>query len=119
TARGGDVRLVRARVGDDVDRDGETGLPRHFESADVLVGRNALAVELEAFLVQRFEAEEHVVQPQAAPVLEDLAVAEQDVAAGLEVVLLAYPKSFKLVADGEPVLRMHERYVVHQDDVAL
>ena len=114
-----ELPLVPARVGDDVDRDGETDLPRHFEGAEVLVGRDALAVELEAFLVQRFEAEEHVVQPQAAPVLEDLAVAKQDVATGLEVVLLAYPKPFQLMADGQPVLRMYERDVVHQKDVGL
>src|SRR5207237_439968 len=118
-AHDGELPLVPARVGDDVDRDGETDLPRHFESAKVLVGRDALAVELEAFLVQRLEAEEHVVQPQAAPVLEDLAVPEQDVAAGLEVVLLADPKPFQLMADGEPMLRMNERDIVHQEDVGL
>ncbi len=74
---------------------------------------------LEAFLVNRLQAQEHVLQPQAAPVGEDLFVAHQHVGAGFQVVLLLDLALFQLVADRKAVLGMNERHVVNDEDVGL
>src|SRR5207248_3301411 len=44
---------------------------------------------------------------------------QQYVAAGLEVVLLAHVALLELAPDGEAVLGMDERHIVHQEDVRL
>jgi hypothetical protein len=76
-------------------------------------------VQLERLLVERLHAEEHVFQTEPLPVREDLRMAEQHVAAGLEVVPLAHATALELLADREAVLRMDEGDVVHQEDVRL
>ena len=63
--------------------------------------------------------EEHVVQAEPPPVLEHLAVLDQHVAAGLQVVLLADAAALDLAADGEAVLGLDERDVVDEEHVGL
>src|SRR5262249_22569372 len=65
------------------------------------------------------DAEEHVVQAEAAPVLEHLLVLDEDVRARLEVVLLANAAALDLAADREAVLGMDERDVVDEEHVRL
>ena len=90
-----------------------------LEGLPVLVGRRPLAQALEPFLVERLDPEEHVVQPQSLPVREHLLVLDQDVAAGLEVVLLLDSAALDLPADGEAVLGMDEGDIVDEEHVRL
>ena len=88
-------------------------------ACEVLVGRHALAVQAQRLLVEGLDAEEHVVQAEPLPVREDLPVLDQDVAARLEVVLLADAAALDLAADGEAVLGLDERDVVDEEHVGL
>src|SRR5207249_8136369 len=58
-------------------------------------------------------------QAEPLPVLEDLVVAQQHVAARLQVVLLAHAALLQLAADREAVLGVDEGHVVHDEDVGL
>ena len=69
-----------------------------LQRLEVLAQADPLAVALEPLLVDRLDAEEHVAEPELLPAREDLLVAEQHVAAGLEVVLLADAAPLDLVA---------------------
>ena len=73
-----------------------------LQRLDVLARRDALAVELQPLLVDRLHAEEHVAQAEPRPALEHLRVAQQDVAAGLQVVLLADAAALELAAMAMP-----------------
>jgi hypothetical protein len=66
-----------------------TAAARRLQGPEVVVGADPLAVEVESLRVDGLDAEEHVAQAEAGPAAEDLGVAEQDVAARLEVVALA------------------------------
>src|SRR5207244_902687 len=57
--------------------------------------------------------------PEPLPVREDLRMAEEHVAPGLEVVPLAYAAALELLADREAVLGVDEGDVVHEEDVRL
>src|SRR5262249_3760436 len=89
------------------------------QGLEVLPGGDALAVELEGFLVQGLQAQEHVVEPELAPELEELPVLDEHVAAGLEVILLLDAAPLELLSDGAPVLGMDEGDVVHEDHLGL
>ena len=114
-----EAALVPVRVGDDVEGNGEAELARDLERLEVLVGSHPLPQQLEPLLVERLHAEEHVVQAEPTPVREDLLVLDEDIAARLEVVLLPDPATLDLAADGEAVLGLDERDVVHEEDVGL
>src|SRR5439155_917700 len=118
-AHDGEAPLVPVGVGDDVDGHGEVQLARDLERLEVLARRHALAMGLQPFLVERLQAEEHVAEAETLPVLEDLAVLDEHVAARLQVVLLLDPAPLDLLADAEAVLRVDEGDVVHQELVAL
>ena len=114
-----EATLVPVAVGDDVDGDHQPELPRDLQRLEILPRCHALAVELERFLVEGFEAEKHIEEPELLPVLEQIAVLDQHVAAGLEVVLLLHLPPLQLLPDGEAVLGMDEGHVVHEEDVGL
>src|SRR5678815_5243555 len=74
---------------------------------------------LQALLVDRFDAEEKVFDAEPAPEREHLLVAQQHVAAGLEIVFLLY----SALGDGFPerlaVRGLDERDVVDDEDAGL
>src|SRR5690606_16183832 len=76
-------------------------------------------MQLERLLVDRLEAEKHVVKPELRPALEDLLVPDEDVAPRLEVVLLLDAASLDLVGDLHSALGIDERDVVDDEDVGL
>jgi predicted Fe-Mo cluster-binding NifX family protein len=114
-----EVLLLPCGVGDDVDGHRHAHLARHLQGLEVHVRRGALAEGVQAFLVERLQTEEHVVQSQAPPALEHLSVAQQDVRARLQVVLLTDAATLDLPGDRVPVLGTDERHVVHQEDARL
>ena len=82
-------------------------------------GRGALAERRQALLIEGLQAEEHVVQAQPPPAAEHLLVAEQDVAAGLQVVLLADAAPLELPGDLVAVLGLDEGHVVDDEHAGL
>src|SRR5882724_12701235 len=73
----------------------------------------------QSLLVDRLEPKEHILETQAGPQPEDVLVAQQHVASGLEIVLLANPAARDGVCDLEAVLGLHEGHVVHDEDAGL
>src|SRR4029077_3213512 len=92
---------------------------RDFERLEVDTHRGALAMQLQPLLVDRLEAEEHVLHSKRPPVLEDLRIAAEQVGASFEVVLLFDFALFDFMADREAMLGMNERNVVDDEDVGL
>ena len=78
-----------------------------------------LRILAQALLVDRLEAEEHVFEAERLPELEHLLVAQQHVAARLEVVFLADAFPGDRLADGEAVLGLDEGDVVDDEDARL
>src|SRR6516164_9488308 len=81
--------VVPIRVGDQVDRDHDPERAGKFERLEIAAERHPLAVLAQSFFVDRLEADEYVFETKLSPETEHLVVAQQHVAAGLEIVLLA------------------------------
>src|SRR5215471_1443057 len=71
----------------------------------------------QAFFIDRFQAQEHVLEPEPPPVAEHFLVANQDIGAGLKVVLLFDLALFQLGTDREAMLGMDESNIVNDEDV--
>src|SRR5206468_6357623 len=106
-------------VGDQVDGDLDAERARELERLEGVAERDALSVLAQALLVDGLEPEEHVLQAQPRPHPEYVLVAEQHVAARLEIVLLANPPARDGFADLEAVLGLHEGHVVDDEDAGL
>src|ERR1700688_1677202 len=76
-------------------------------------------MQLQSFLVDRLETEEHVLHAERAPVLEDFRIAAEHVGASFEIVLLFDFALFDFMADREAMLGMDERDVIDDEDVGL
>src|SRR5439155_25429006 len=92
---------------------------RELEGFERVAERDPLAVLAQPFLVDGLEPEEHVLQAQTGPQAEHVLVAEQHVAPGLEVVLLANPAARDGLTDLEAVPGLHEGHVVHDEHAGL
>ncbi len=66
-AHDAEARFVPIRIGDQVDRDGEAERARIFERRKIAAEGSALPVFLEAFLVDRLDAEEQIFDAKLAP----------------------------------------------------
>src|SRR5580658_6109522 len=115
----GETALVPIRFGDEIDRDAYANLARNFQGLGVDASRGALAMCLQPFLVDRFEAEEHVFETEAPPIGENLLAAAEHVGAGLQIVIFPDFALFELAADGKAMLGMDEGDVIDDEDVAL
>src|SRR5262249_39393797 len=73
----------------------------------------------ESVLVDRLDAEEHDLQPEPRPELEDLLVSQEDVATRLHVVALLDPASRDGLADCHAVIGLDERDVVEDEEARL
>ena len=114
-----ELAAVPVRVGDDVDRDHHAQRPGELERLEVLGDAHALAESLEALFVDRLDAQEHVLKAERLPEAKDVFVAQQDVAAGFEIVLLLDPAARDGLADGHAVLGLDEGDVVDDEDAGL
>ena len=103
--------VVPIGVGDQVDRDDQSERAGEFERLEVAAGRGSLAVALEAVLVDRFEADKDVLQPEGLPETEHLFVAQQHVAAGFEVIALFDPGA------GDRLAQFHRMALMDKGDV--
>src|SRR5436305_2082550 len=81
---------VPVRVGDQVDRDVDAERASEFERLEIEPERHALAVFLQPVFVDGFEPEEYVGHPESLPEPEYLLIAQQNVAAGFQVIALLY-----------------------------
>src|SRR5262249_45612933 len=78
--------------------------------------RDAFAIFLQTLLVDGLDAEEHVFDAELLPELEHVLVAQQNVAAGLQVVFLLDSLAGDRLADGETMAILDERHVVDDED---
>src|SRR4051812_21114789 len=79
---------VPVRVGDQVDRDVDAERASEFERLEIEPERHALAAFLQPVFVDGFEPEEYVGHPESLPEPEYLLIAQQNVAAGFQVIAL-------------------------------
>src|SRR6266496_1513310 len=94
----------------DAERAGE------FERLEIAAERHPLAVFLQAILVERFEAEKHVGDAELFPEAEYLLVAQQDVAAGFQVVALLDAGAGDGLAQRHAVALLHKGDIVDDED---
>ena len=73
-------------------------------------------MHLEAFLIDRLHADEHVLEPERLPELEHLLVAQQNIAARLHVILFLDPSPSDRFADLHALFRLDEGHVVDHED---
>ena len=90
-----------------------------FERLEIAAERDPFAVLLQPFLVDRFETDEDVFEPELSPKAEHVLVAQQHVAAGLEVILLADAGADDRLGDFHAVPLLHKGDVVDDKDAGL
>src|SRR5262249_57199438 len=118
-AHDAEALAVPARIGNDVDGDVDVDRARELEGLEVLGEAHPLAELAEALLVDRLDAEEHDLEAELGPELEDLLVAKEDVAAGLDVVALLDAPARDRLADRHAVLGLDEGDVVEDEEPGL
>lgn len=70
----------------------------------------------EAFFINRFHAQKHVLKPERLPKPEHLLVTQEDIAARLHVVLFLNPPPCNSLTDFESLFRLNEGDIVDQED---
>src|SRR6516162_3236507 len=118
-ANDAEALTVPVRIGDQVDRYHDPERAGEFERLEIAAERDPFAVPAQAFFVERLEADEHVFETELSPEAEHLLVAQQHVAAGLEVILLADAGPDDRLADRHPVALLHECDVVDDEHTRL
>jgi hypothetical protein len=118
-AHEGEARLVPVRIGDDVDRHAQPHGAGYLKRLVVDLGGAALAELPQALLIECLKAEEHVVESKPPPATEHLLVADEDVAAGFQVVLLADAAALELPGDLVALLGLDEGHVVDDEHARL
>ncbi len=114
-ADGFKVALVPIRVGDDIHGGMNIQRASAFERFDIFFHRDALAVALETFVVDRFDPEEHIFQAEAFPQFEDFFVSDENVAARLEIILFLDVALFDFAGKSETMFGLNERNVVDDE----
>ena len=76
-------------IDNQVDREVDTERAGEFERFEIAPERHALAIFLQALVIDRLEPEKHVGDAELLPEAEHLLVAQQHVAAGFEVIVLS------------------------------
>src|SRR4029077_1048375 len=74
---------------------------------------------LESIFVDRFKTEEHGIQAEPLPQLENLFVTQQHVAACFEVISFSDPATGNGLAKLHAVLGLNESYVIHNKNSGL
>src|ERR1700752_1446663 len=86
-----------------------------FERFDIFLPRDALAVAFQTFVVDRFDAEEHIFQAEAFPQFEHFFVSNENVAARFEVILFLDVALFDFAGESETVFGLNERNGVNNE----
>lgn len=110
---------VPVRIGDNIDRDLDAERSRALQGLEVLAKADTLAVKLEAFFVDGLDAEEHVTHPERLPVLEEIHIAQEHIAARLEVILFLDAAPRDRLPDGVAVTRLDKGDVIDDEDSGL
>src|SRR5262249_55468947 len=107
------------RIGDQVDRDHDPERAGEFEGLEIAAQRDPFAMLAQTLFVNRLEADEHVFEAEFPPETEHLLVAQQHVAAGFEVILLADAGADDRFAEFHAVPFLDEGDVVDDEDARL
>src|SRR4029077_9451269 len=111
--------MVPIGVGDQIDRDMHAERAGEFEGLEIAAERHALAVLLEAVFVDRLEAEKHVGHSELLPEPEYLLVAQQNIAAGLQVIAFLDAGPRHRLAELHAVALLHEGDIIDDEDARL
>src|SRR5437868_4083308 len=111
--------MVPIGIGDQVDCNMHVERAGEFERLEIAAERHALAVLLQAILVDRLEAEKHVGDAELLPEAEHLLMAQQNIAAGFEVIALLDAGPRHRLAERQAVALLHEGDVVDDEDAGL
>src|SRR5215510_10715285 len=118
-AQDGEAQFVPIGIGDDVDGHFDSERTRKLEGLIILAERRALAELAQALVVNRLDAEEHVGKAERLPEAEHVLVAQQDVAAGLQVILLLDAGPGDSLADRQAMLGLDEGDVIDDEGARL
>src|SRR5215467_321333 len=69
----------------------------------------------EPFLIDRFHTQKHVMESQRFPELENVPIAQQDVAPRLQIVLFLNPSSRNRLPDLKSLFRLNEGNVIYEE----
>jgi hypothetical protein len=97
--------------------DGPLGLKAAAKTPPVEI--DPLAKASQSFGIDRLQPDEYDPQPQFAPEAEDVEVAQRDVTAGHQIILLAHAAAEHSFADRESMLGLHQRDIVDDEDPPL
>src|SRR5215469_5030546 len=111
--------VIPIGVDDKIDGDGETKRAREFQRLEILPERHALAIGLEPGLVERLEPQEHVFKTERLPVAENVLIAQQYIAARLEIILLLDAALLDGLSDRITVALLDEGDIVDDEDARL
>ena len=114
-ADGFKVALVPIRVGDDIHGGMDIQRAGAFERFDIFFHRDALAVALQTFVVDRFDPEEHIFQAEAFPEFEHFLVSDENIAARLEVILFLDVALLDFAGKSETMVGLNERNIVNDE----
>src|SRR4029077_6997232 len=102
-------------VGNQIDGHGHPQRAGKLERIEVLAKSYPLAKLFQAFLVNGLDTQKHVLEPNIPPELENLLVAQEDVASGFQVILLLDAAFGDHLADAHPVLCLNKGDVVQEE----
>src|ERR1700730_1469465 len=108
--------VVPVRIGNQVDCDHDPERAGEFERLEIAAERNPLAVLAQSFFIDRLEADEHVFEAELFPEAKYFFVAQQHVAAGLEVIFLTDTGADDRFGDLHAVPLLHEGDIVDDED---
>src|SRR5206468_3025769 len=111
----GEALVVPIRIGDQVDRNHHAERACEFEGLEIAAERDPFAMLAQSLFVDRLEADEDVFETDLFPEAKHFLVAQQYVAAGLEIVFLTDAGADDRLADLHPVSLLHEGDVVDDE----
>ena len=109
------MALVPIGIGDYVHGGVDIQGASAFEGFDILFYGDALAVALEALVVDGLDSEEHIFQAETFPHFENFFVAYENIAARFEVILLLDVALFHFAGKGQTVVGLNKRDVVDDE----
>src|SRR5208282_3136849 len=106
-------------IGNQIDQNVDPERAGELQRLEIAAEGDPLAEFLQPLLIDRFDAEKHIFEAEFFPETKDFLVAQQDVAAGLEVILLLDAGPGDRLTDRHPVPLLQKGDIVDDEDSPL
>src|SRR5215472_8007229 len=106
-------------IGDQIYQDIDPERAREFQCLEIATERDPLAEFLQSLLIDRFDPEKHVFEPELLPEAKDFLMAQQHIAAGFEVIPFLDAGTGDGLADLHPVPLLQKSDIVDDKDTRL